>query len=176
MKFLSKVFAICLPFLGQSKERSRLDMIQEMLPKLAAIESSGNPYAMGDGGKSIGMYQISKNAWKDACDWQRLKDNDLTEFLSWVEIGKDWKKECFDEEKSRLIAMCYLLMLAEKISAYGHKVDERKLYMAYNMGFSQAKKFNFNMNNVLLSDKKKAIFYRASVILDSHLTFPPRRR
>lgn len=176
MKFLSKLIAIVIPFLGQSKERNKDAIILNMLPKLAAIESSGNPSAVGDGGKSLGMYQISKAAWTDACNWKRLKEDEGTEILDWFSIGKDWKKDCLDEERSRFIALLYLQLTAEKLERDGYKVNEKNLYMAYNMGYSSAKRFNFEMNHPLLPDKRKAIFYRANAILHCNLPFPSPRK
>lgn len=176
MKFLSKLAAVVLPFLGHAKERSRVTIMHDMLPKLAAIESNGNPNAVGDGGKSIGMYQISKQAWADACSYKRLKEDEGSEILDWFGIGKDWKKDCFDEERSRFVAMLYLMLTSEKLERDGYKVNEKNLYMAYNMGYSSAKRFNFEMNHPLLPDKRKAIFYRANAILNSDLPFPSPRK
>jgi hypothetical protein len=82
MKFLSKLTLMMFPLFASGKTMktdTNFELIQDFLPRLAAIESSGNPNAVGDKGKSLGMYQISKEAWRDGTDWIRLN---CPEYLS----------------------------------------------------------------------------------------------
>jgi hypothetical protein len=177
MKFLSKLTLMMFPFVCHAKSapNSNFELIQEFLPRLAAIESSGNPNAVGDSGKSLGMYQISKEAWRDGTDWIRLN---IPEYLTvfFEPLGKDYKKECMDEEKSKWIATFYLMYLADRMQKNKHPVTKKSLYMAYNCGYSKASSFNFDMNHFAISDKRRAIFIRAATIIDADLTTPPRKK
>jgi len=50
--------------------------MKAMFPLMAAIrqaESSGNDYAVGDGGNSKGPYQIQRAYWQDACKYGGVK-------------------------------------------------------------------------------------------------------
>jgi hypothetical protein len=178
MKFLSKLTLIMFPFIASAKSiktTHHFEIIQDFLPRLAAIESSGNPNAVGDKGKSLGMYQISKEAWRDATDWVRLTAPEhLCVFFE--PLGKDYKKECMDPDKARWIATFYLMYLADRMKKHGYDVNGKSLYMAYNCGYSKAESFQFDMTHFAISDKRRAIFIRAATIIDADLTTPPRKK
>ena len=153
---------------------TNFELIQDFLPRLAAIESSGNPNAVGDKGKSLGMYQISKEAWRDGTDWIRLNAHSLSIHLQ--PLGNNYKKECMDADKAKWIATFYLMYLADRMSRNKHPVNMKTLYMAYNCGYSKAQSFNFDMTHFAISDKRRAIFIRAATIIDADLTTPPRKK
>lgn len=178
MRFLSKLTLMMFPLFASAKAvktDTNFELIQDFLPRLAAIESSGNPNAVGDKGKSLGMYQISKEAWRDGTDWIRLNCPEyLTVFFE--PLGKDYKKECMDADKSKWIATFYLMYLADRMQKNKHPVNMKTLYMAYNCGFSKAQSFNFDMSHFAVSDRRRAIFLRAASIIDARLTSTPPRK
>lgn len=65
-----------------------------LLWALAAVESNGDPNAVGDGGKALGVFQIHEDYWKDGC---RI-------------LGVNWeyKKEVWNVDKSVHIVTAYL--------------------------------------------------------------------
>jgi len=178
MKFLSKLTLMMFPLFGSAKPmpNANFELIQDFLPRLAAIESSGNPNAVGDKGKSLGMYQISNDAWRDGTDWVRLNIPDYLCIYLDDHLGKNYKKECMDADKSKWIATFYLMYLADRMQKNKHPVNMKSLYMAYNCGYSKAQSFNFDMTHFAISDKRRAIFIRAATIIDADLTTPPRKK
>jgi len=154
---------------------ANFELIQDFLPRLAAIESSGNPNAVGDKGKSLGMYQISNDAWRDGTDWVRLNVPDYLSIF-FDPLGKNYKKECMDADKAKWIATFYLMYLADRMHKNKYPVNMKTLYMAYNCGYSKAQSFNFDMTHFAISDKRRAIFIRAATIIDADLTTPPRKK
>ena len=181
MKFLSKLALIMFPFFPAyankkfSESTTNYELIEKFLPRLAAIESSGNPNAVGDGGKSLGLYQISKEAWRDATDYWRLNCPEYMQEL-FDGLGSNYKKECLNPDSAKWVATYYLLYLAGRMEKANHPVTMKSLYMAYNCGFSKAQSFNFDMEHFAISDKRRAIFIRAATIIDADLTTPPRKK
>lgn len=176
MKFLSKLALFMFPIMGYAKKANDChhhELIEKFLPRLAAIESSGNPNAVGDNGKSLGLYQISKEAWRDSTDWARLNCPEWVGISFFDGLGKNYKKECMNPDTARWVATFYLMYLAKRIKESGHTVNMKTLYMAYNCGFSKANSFNFDMTHFAISDKRRAIFIRACTIIDAQLTSTP---
>ncbi len=171
------MFPFLSAFAGKkpSEPTCNYELIQAFVPRLAAIESSGNPNAVGDNGKSLGLYQISKEAWRDATDYWRLNCPEYMQEL-FDGLGNNYKKECMNPDSAKWVATYYLLYLAGRMERANRPVTMKSLYMAYNCGFSKADSFNFDMNHFAISDKRRAIFIRAATIIDADLTTPPRKK
>ena len=92
---------------------------------IAMIESSGNPWAIGDGGKALGLYQLHEGVIKD---YNRAHN---TAYLHQDALGS----------KAGLIADWYL---NEKIPAYlrhyGREDTLENRLTAYNMGIGSVLK------------------------------------
>lgn len=58
------------------------------------VESSGNDNAVGDKGKAIGPYQIHRDYWKDALEYD-------------PSIGGKYS-DCFNEEYARKVVIAYM--------------------------------------------------------------------
>jgi len=121
------------------------------------IESSGNPHAVGDNGKSISGFQISEAAFEDAMEYGQL--NDYKNFYDVSHKGYYLLKDDYDF--SKLICTWYLKYLELQMHNKGYDVTKLSLYMAYNMGFRGGKAFGFNPNHKFLKSSIRHIFNRA---------------
>jgi hypothetical protein len=131
---------------------------EDLVHKVAIIESNVNPDAVGDGGKSLGAFQIGREAWADAVAYCRVKKSTHDLVLS-----ADWKAYAKDFEMSQWAATLILQMHEERMLKNRIKPTPLKLYMAYNMGYNSAAQFKFNINATW--GFRKAILTRASIIL-----------
>ncbi len=126
------------------------------------IESSGNPHAVGDNGKSISGFQISEAAFEDAMEYGKFSN-----YKNWVNVShKGYYLLKDDYDFSKLICIWYFRYLELKMHNKGYDVNKLSLYMAYNMGFSGAKAFEFNPHHRFLSSLKRHIFNRADFYLN----------
>lgn len=78
------------------------------LPLFAAIrqvESGGNDYAVGDGGRALGPYQCTRAAWQDGCEW--------------LGEGLDYDTYVWDRKATERIMRAYW-------TRYGADTDEQK--------------------------------------------------
>jgi len=66
----------------------------ELIAALIQVESGGDPTAVGDGGKALGILQIHEDCWKDGC-----------RFLG---VSWDYKTGALDPGKSRAVCVAYL--------------------------------------------------------------------
>jgi len=163
MKFLSKILVAFTFFKAEAKE---VVIEQDFIDKVALIESNGNPKAVGDGGKAIGLFQIHKPAWQDAVNF--LKDEKPLLYQLGVEVGhfKNYKKDCFDEKISATIATAYFIILQERFFKKNKKYPtELQLYMIYNMGYDGAESYRFDYNSPLLNTKQRLAIKRAKLFL-----------
>lgn len=91
--FIASLFFLCLSFLAGC-EPCKCNALQQdttdttdIFWAIGKVESSHNDNAIGDGGKSIGRYQIQWAYWKDATDFDKniggkyddVKDKDYAE-------------------------------------------------------------------------------------------------
>ena len=118
------------------------------LNKLAQIESDNNPTAVGDSSKALGIYQMHKGAWDDACKRNGVK----WEFN---------RTNAFDVGRSTMVVRWHLAWLAERLEAHGYQVTPMRLYMCYNLGLTGALKLNLQPNN-------KPALNRANKILNNN--------
>lgn len=98
-------------------------------------ESRNNPNAVGDGGSAISAFQIWSGAWADANAWRKKKGQFMIPRSSWR-----------DHHLSREICRSYLEMLQAQMKDAGIKPTPERLYLAYTMGFSGAKRIGFSVS------------------------------
>ena len=68
--------------------------IERLLDAIARIESHGNPNAVGDGGRALGVYQIHRAYWEDGT----------------ALLGVNWPhRDATDPKKARRVVKAYLL-------------------------------------------------------------------
>ena len=98
--------------------------IERLLDAIARIESHGDPKAVGDGGRALGVYQIHRAYWQDG-----------TELL-----GVDWPhRDATDPKKARRVVKAYLrhygkgksLLEMARIHNGGPHGDKRKATLPY---------------------------------------------
>lgn len=130
----------------------------ELVHKVAIIESNVNPDAVGDNGESLGAFQIGRKAWADAVAYSRLNAGPHDYYLP-----EDWKGHAKDYEMSQRAAELILKMHEERMIKNRIKPTEFKLYMAYNMGYNGASQYKFDISGTW--GMRKAILIRAKNIL-----------
>ena len=111
------------------------DITESFLRKIAKIESDGNPTAVGDNSNALGLYQLHKSAWDDACRRNGVK----WEFN---------RQNAFNVERSTIVAKWHLEWLSERLEANGYEVTPMRLYMCYNLGLTGALKLNLKPTNM----------------------------
>lgn len=122
--------------------------------KVGFIESSNRPGVVGDAGRSVGQYQMSKDAWIDA---QRACPS--LAVYSYTRHAKN-------EPVARLVAKAYLSHIESRLKSEGvANPTPIQVYMAYNMGVSGARKFGFNPASNRLSTGLQARYRRISAQL-----------
>ena len=62
---LMLVLVCSLASAGQDEGASDTEELELLLDAIAQVESNGNPQAVGDNGKALGMYQIHRAYWRD---------------------------------------------------------------------------------------------------------------
>ena len=130
----------------------------ELIHKVAIIESNVNPDAVGDNGDSLGAFQIKRSAWADAVAYSKLVAGPHD-----YHLPEDWKGHAKDYEMAQRAAELILKMHEERMIKNKVKPTEFKLYMAYNMGYHGASRYNFDINQTW--GFRKAILIRAKTIL-----------
>ncbi len=95
------------------------------LSAIAKIESSGNPLAIGDNGKAIGMYQLHKAV---VIDYNKA-------------TGSNYRhKDMLDASIANKVANWYFGDLARMLRYYGKPVTVENVLTAYNIGIGKAVK------------------------------------
>lgn len=131
---------------------------EDLIHKVAIIESNINPDAVGDNGDSLGAFQIGRKAWADAVAYSRLNADPHDYYLP-----EDWKGHVKDYDMSHRAATLILKMHEERMLKNRVKPTPFKLYMAYNMGYHGASQHGFDIKQTW--GFRKAILLRASRIL-----------
>lgn len=92
---------------------------------IAKIESSGNPLAIGDNGKALGMYQLHKAV---VIDYNKA-------------TGSNYKhKDMLNASIAYKVANWYFGDISRMLRHYGKPVTVENILTAYNMGIGNAVK------------------------------------
>ena len=73
---------------------------EKLLAAIATVESGGDPSAVGDGGKAIGIFQIHRGYWQDAVAFDKT-------------LGGKYE-DCFNPAYARRVVTAYLRRYAPK--------------------------------------------------------------
>jgi hypothetical protein len=68
--------------------------INRIIPALVRVESKGDPKAIGDGGRAIGLLQIHRCYWQDAVEFDKT-------------LGGKYE-DCFDPDYAKRVVRAYL--------------------------------------------------------------------
>lgn len=89
---------------GWHESKTAIDAVESklasMLDAIAWVESRNNDAAVGDDGRSIGRYQIGRDAWYDACDYDRSLRTRDGRPAEWSDV--------FDPVYARSVVKAYL--------------------------------------------------------------------
>jgi len=155
---MKRLFALLI---GCSCLKAKSIVTDDLVDKFAMVESNYNHFAIGDKGKALGAWQMHNDAVNESLSTlYRKTGNDFRP------IGMGWNKNTmFDPLKSRMIAKAYMLILEEQMNKLGHKPTPISLYMAWNLGFSGARSYRFNLDCPYIDAKRVSILRRANQIL-----------
>ena len=114
----------------------------DTLDSIARIESSGRSQIVGDGGRALGLFQMHRAAWNDAC--QRL--------------GVSWPhSSAIDPKRARTVAANHLAWLCAQFEKEtGRKPNASETYALWNLGIEGFKRRNFNLNQCPAITKRAA--------------------
>jgi soluble lytic murein transglycosylase-like protein len=131
---------------------------KDFLDKIALIESSGNPSAIGDGGLAVGLYQMHKQAWQDAVAYIKLFQPLLYEIGTNTGYFKDFKKDCLNEYYAEALALAYFSILQKRYHQQFKKYPTQlQLYMMYNLGYHGASTCDFDPDYPLRTSARLAM-------------------
>ena len=68
--------------------------LNRIIPALVRVESKGDPKAIGDGGRAIGLLQIHRCYWQDAVEFDKT-------------LGGKYE-DCFDPDYAKRVVRAYL--------------------------------------------------------------------
>lgn len=90
------------------------------LAVIGKIESGNNPMAVGDGGKSVGLFQISEIAMADYNQYHSVKVS---------------KRELFDPVVNKRVADWIVnVRIPQMLKHYKQKLSNKNVILAYNCG------------------------------------------
>lgn len=109
----------------------------KFLDRVREIESSGNALAVGDRGRSIGAYQISRAAWSDVNVYRQQIGLPMLPYSA-----------AFNEKSARIFAAQYMIILRSRLAvALKRAPTDREIYAAFNCGFRRFKSHGFLLQN-----------------------------
>lgn len=110
-----------------------------LLDAVCQVESSGGRLVKGDRGRSLGHFQMQKNAWADVVAW-RKKHHLPTH---------DYRKNVMNARLNREYAANYLTILRDQLrQQYQREPSGAELYAAYNMGLANFRKCNYDLAQI----------------------------
>jgi len=116
---------------------SKATITQAMLDKVIAIESSGNPSAIGDKGAGLGLAQFHYPAWQDTTAWRVKQGLPVYPYHKALDatIARDYLHSWLSINAARFI------------QATGRKATLVDLYAIHNLGFNGYRKRGFDIMN-----------------------------
>lgn len=110
-----------------------------LLDGIRHIESADGRMLVGDQGRSLGPYQLSKPAWLDVDAWRKARGSDILKYATHV----------WSESLSRSYAADYLKILHARLEKHLKRSPTAgELYAAYNMGFAGFARCQFDLAKV----------------------------
>jgi hypothetical protein len=127
--------------------------VERMLDGIAFVESSSGKFLVGDGGKSLGMFQLSRKAWADV-NKARAKAGLAT-------YGYD--RNVMNHDINRAYARDFITILQSRLkSTLGRTPTVEQVYASFNMGFEGFRRCGFDINRVNKITRYNCIRVRSS--------------
>jgi len=121
-----------------------------MLDKVIAIESSGNPSAIGDQGAGLGLAQFHYAAWQDTSAWRVKQGLPVYPF-----------HKALDATIAREYLHSWLSINAVRFTQVtGRKPTLVDLYAIHNLGFTGYRKRGFDIRNCPAITVRKSLLLR----------------
>jgi hypothetical protein len=92
-KFSILILILLFPQTANAGEVSDATL-NRLIPALVRVESKGDPKAIGDGGRAIGLLQIHRCYWQDAVEFDKT-------------LGGKYE-DCFDPDYAKRVVRAYL--------------------------------------------------------------------
>lgn len=125
---------------------SCLGVDSQWLDTLAQVESSGNPKAVGDGGKARGLYQMHAGTWMDVNTIREAKQQRLYGFES-----------AFDPKVATEYAQCWADALESRLErSLGRPATKAEVWCAWNLGFPRFRQLGFDISRTPTSTQINA--------------------
>ena len=138
------LFACSWPILALQTASAGIVPSDRLLDAIARVESGVKPWAVGDGGKALGAFQIHAAAWSDV---NRVREKE----------GRIQHRHsaAFNPAVAREYAREYLTLLnIELAKALGRYPAPSETYAAYNLGFAGFKRRGFKVDNCPVTTRK----------------------
>jgi hypothetical protein len=110
-----------------------------LLHAVRGVESAHGRFTWGDGGRSLGDYQLSEAAWLDVSAWRRSRALPIYSYRTHV----------WNSKVSRIYAADYLAILHRELKKRLHRLPTpAEVYAAYNMGMSSFAQCGYQLAQV----------------------------
>src|SRR5437879_3493443 len=130
---------LLLLFISQAAFGANWRPGDDFLSAVRYVESRNGMFLHGDGGQSLGDFQISAAAWTDVNAWRKASKLPCYSY----------ERHVFDRKLNRLYAADYLTILhAELAKKLGRAPTSAQLYAAYNMGLGQFAECKYQLSRV----------------------------
>jgi hypothetical protein len=111
----------------------------QLLNAIRFVESSNGQFLYGDGGRSLGEYQMSRAAWQDVSTWRKSQGKTVYSY----------RQNVMNPGISRGYAADYLVILESQLrKELKRRPTSSELYAAYNLGFSTFAQHRFKLGRV----------------------------
>jgi hypothetical protein len=143
LRAVSAVVVCCSAHLAWGEDWRPEDRFLEIVRQ---IESSGGKFLYGDGGRSLGDFQMSAAAWTDVNTWRKSRGIKTYSYRPHV----------FNSQINRAYAGDYMVILRERLIRHiKREPTPAELYAAYNMGFTAFRRCGFDLNRVNRTTARK---------------------
>jgi hypothetical protein len=135
------LLCICQTVLGSNWRPS-----DDFLSAVRCVESSNGIFLHGDGGQSLGDFQISEAAWIDVSAWRKARR--LPSY--------SYDQHVFNRKINRIYAADYMTILHGELKKNLKRAPTSgELYAAYNIGLSEFGRCNYRLNRVNRVTRRK---------------------
>lgn len=136
--------ALVILVLGIGAHKCNGAVTEDFLDRVAKVESGNSSKAIGDNGRSLGLFQMSFASWLDVNEIRQKQGLKLYPY-----------NYATNRTVARIYARQYLLILHRKVSAkLGRPATQAETYAAYNAGFSAFLRDGLDLSRVPKTTKQ----------------------